>query len=164
MESATDLFLRANAAWDEGQSKIAFALFGQAAKKGDVSAYNSIGYFYDHGIGVRKDPIAALRWYKRAASKGDVCAFSNLGVSYKDKKNFRWAKYWFEKALAGGDEDAALELGKLFLGKMDSHSASCAISYLQIAARSVYIDRQGRTEAKKLLRIAESRASVHLAA
>ena len=44
------LFTQANAAWDKGDLRQAFALFMQAAKLGDVSCQLDLGYFFDQGL------------------------------------------------------------------------------------------------------------------
>jgi TPR repeat protein len=45
--------------------------------------------------------------------RGDIAGCSNLAVCYRDEGNLRWARHWLERALALGDDDAALELKKL---------------------------------------------------
>lgn len=49
-----DLFAKANESWDSGDLRGAFKLFSVAAKNGDASSQNSLGFFYDHGLGVKK--------------------------------------------------------------------------------------------------------------
>jgi TPR repeat protein len=111
--TSDDWFIEANNAWDAGAHKKALALFLKAAAEGDVHAFNSVGYFLDHGIGVKKDPVAARDWYRKAAMRGDIAGCSNLAVCYRDEGSLRWARHWLERALALGDDDAALELKKL---------------------------------------------------
>ncbi|TFY97106.1 tetratricopeptide repeat protein [Ramlibacter humi] len=115
----SELVAEAYGRWEAGENKAAFALFARAAQKKQKLAYNSLGYFYDHGIGVRKDKERALYWYRRAARIGDSCAFYNLGLSYLGMQNVRRARYWLEKAAADGDEDASKALGNL-KGKLNS--------------------------------------------
>ncbi|MET3493082.1 tetratricopeptide repeat protein [Variovorax boronicumulans] len=108
-----DWFIAANDAWDAGALRKALSLFLKAAAAGDIHAFNSIGYFLDHGIGVKKNPDAARDWYRKAAKRGDIAGCSNLAVCYRDEGDLRWARYWLERAHALGDEDAAGELKKL---------------------------------------------------
>jgi len=149
--SADELFDRANKEWDAGKRRQAFRLFSQAAAQGHASAQNSLGYFYDHGIAVAKDSDKAMFWYRKAARRGDVCAYGNLAITYRDAGNFSRAKFWFAKALAGRDDDAAVELAKLCLRGRRPNVAQ-ARKYLKVAVRSKYIFPEKKEEARKLLK------------
>jgi TPR repeat protein len=145
------LFDEANQAWEAGDNRGAFKLFLAAAKNGEEDAYNSVGYFFDHGIGVKKDAASAYAWYRRAAMRGNLAGCLNLGVWYRDAQNIRRARFWFEKAYAQGDGSAAYELGKIHLTQRSNISAKRARQYLEEAASSEYIGDLERTEAKALL-------------
>ena len=56
-----DWFFAANDAWDAGAHKKALSLFLKAAAAGETHALNSVGYFLDHGIGVKQDSAARAR-------------------------------------------------------------------------------------------------------
>lgn len=145
------LFDKANQEWEEGDVETAFKLFFIAANMGDTYAFNSVGYFLEHGIGVSKDRESALLWYKKAAKSGDSCAYSNIGLLYRELGNTRRAKYWLTRAIHEGDGDAALELAKIYLqGKRKVHS-SLAMQYLQIASKSDSITQAGQENANLLL-------------
>lgn len=146
-----DLFMKANERWDAGDLLGAFELFSMAAKGGDASSQNTLGYFYDHGIGVDKSHERALSWYKRSARQGDICAISNIGVSYRDAGDLKRARVWFRKALSLGDMDAALELGKTFIQSDAQGSAGRAKRYLIKAASAREISDAAREEAVALL-------------
>ncbi|MCY1550565.1 Sel1 repeat protein [compost metagenome] len=145
------LFDEANDAWDAGKKKRAFQLFLAAAHSGEEDAFNSVGYFFDHGIGVKKDPASAYGWYRRAAMRGNLAGCLNLGVWFRDAGNLRRSKFWFEKAYAQGDGSAAYELGKLYLNQRSSTSADRALQYLNAAAKSKYIGADEREGARNLL-------------
>ncbi|MBN8757989.1 MULTISPECIES: tetratricopeptide repeat protein [Variovorax] len=147
-----DWFLAANDAWDAGAHKKALSLFLKAAAAGETHALNSVGYFLDHGIGVKKNPAAARDWYRKAAKAGDVAGCANLAICYRDEGNFRWARFWFEKAYAQGDGDAALELGRLFLWEGPNQNRHKVVDYLGKAMASPSITSNGRTEAGALLK------------
>ncbi|CAK0764846.1 Sel1 repeat family protein [Gammaproteobacteria bacterium] len=149
--SSDELFDLANKAWDANELGKAFDLFIQAKNQGCYFALNSIGYFYDHGICVKKDQNAALTWYRRAARHNDSCAFSNIAIIYRDRGNFNRAKYWFLKAIHNGDADAAFELAKLYLAKNKNKSSMMAKHYLRIASESSHIDSFDQQEALRLL-------------
>jgi TPR repeat protein len=136
--SRSVLFDRANDEWEAGNVRKAFELFSQAATAGDPFAQTSLGYFYDEGIGVKKNAEKAIWWYRKAARKGSVAAINNLAITYRDSGNLRRARSWFKKAFSKGDGDAALELAKLSLAgrRQDAKSAK---KYLEAAVGSKYI-------------------------
>ena len=147
-----DWFLAANDAWDAGAHKKALSLFLKAAAAGETHALNSVGYFLDHGIGVKKDAAAARDWYRKAARAGDIAGCANLAICYRDEGNFRWARFWFERAYARGDDDAALELGRLFLWEGPNQNHRKVVDYLSKAAASPCISAEGKKEAGTLLK------------
>lgn len=145
------LFDEANQAWDAGNKKRAYQLFLAAAENGEEDAFNSIGYFLDHGIGTKKDSSGAYTWYRRAAMRGNLAGCLNLGVWFRDAGNLRRSKFWFEKAYAKGDGSAAYELGKIYLRQLSGPSVKRASQYLKVAAKSQYISPDEREDAKALL-------------
>jgi TPR repeat protein len=147
-----DWFFAANDAWDAGAHKKALSLFLKAAAAGETHALNSVGYFLDHGIGVQRNPAAARAWYRKAARAGDVAGCANLAICYRDEGNFRWARYWFERAYAQGDGDAALELGRLFLWEGPNRNDHKVVHYLTQAVASAHATADGRKEAGRLLK------------
>jgi TPR repeat protein len=155
-----DLFLRANREWDSGNEKLAFRLFSQAANGGHASAKNSVGYFLDHGIGVRKNGVQALIWYRRAARQGDLSAYSNIAASYRDAGNARQARTWFARAVERGDGGAAVDLAKLLLETKRKSNTTDAVRYLKAAVKSKYISEDARSEAVQLLK-GESQGTGH---
>ena len=62
--------------------KQAVSLFYEAAKQGFVLAQLALGFCYEHGFGVKKDPKQAVYWYQKAAEQGHASAQFNLGVCY----------------------------------------------------------------------------------
>ena len=95
-------------------------LFGQAvewytkaAKRGNMFAQNNLGNLYDDGKGCEKNPAMAVFWYKQAVKSGCAEAAGNLGVHYRQLGKKRWARYWFERAVAMGDEEAEEEIRNL---------------------------------------------------
>jgi hypothetical protein len=98
----------------------------------------------------RRGPRA--RGTARAARAGDIAGCANLAICYRDEGNFRWARFWFEKAYAQGDDDAALELGRLFLWEGPNQNHRKVVDYLSKAAASQGISAEGRKEAGTLLK------------
>lgn len=147
-----DLFLEANSFWSAGKNSKALARFIAAAESGEHIAFNTIGYFFDHGIGTAKNATAALSWYKKAAKFGDTCAYSNVGICYRDAKNYRQAKFWLERAWATGDHDALFELGKVYLMASNSTSALAkAKDLIRKAIDSEELDKETKKNALQIL-------------
>ena len=69
----------------KGENNVAFKCFEQVAKKGDGSAQYYCGKCYETGIGVEKDYIQALVWYKKAAKNG--IAEAQERVDYYEQHN-----------------------------------------------------------------------------
>src|ERR1700686_677579 len=109
------MFVRADKLWNCGQVRNAFKLFIMAAKAGDRGAQSNVGYFYDNGIGVRRDSSAALYWYMRAYRRGDAIAATNIGTIWRDKNMPQRALSWFARAVKLGDEGSNLEIAKHYL-------------------------------------------------
>lgn len=42
-----------------------------------------VGYAYETGDGTEKDPVAAVKWYRKAAEQGHPKAFGLLGEKYR---------------------------------------------------------------------------------
>src|SRR5579872_4497213 len=60
--------------------KEAFSDASEAAKAGSPRHQTFVGYCYDLGRGVARDPKMARRWYERAVRNGNVDAMFNLAV------------------------------------------------------------------------------------
>ena len=54
------------------------------AEAGDAESEVELGHRYDKGEGVVKDPVEALRWYRKAAAQNYARGQYNLGVCYEE--------------------------------------------------------------------------------
>ena len=70
-------------AYKEGAYSTAYQRWLVLAKKGNAKAQNNLGILYRRGLGVKKDPIEAVKWYQKAADQGFAKAQFNLGLMYK---------------------------------------------------------------------------------
>lgn len=129
---------------------MAFKCFAQSVVAGYSGAEQNLGYCYDEGIGVRKNFLKALYWYKTAWRHGSVSVASNLAMAYAARGNRRQAVYWWRKAVEQGDGDAALDLAKLYRASGHHAAASKAETLIQRAIESKYITPAGREEALAL--------------
>lgn len=96
----------------------AFAAFMELAEQGDVRAQANVGYYYDQGLAVRRNPEEAARWYRLAAEGGNVDAQYNLGAMYEAgegvPRDYGEAYKWLRRAAAQGDRHAAVYVGLMF--------------------------------------------------
>jgi TPR repeat protein len=142
-------FNRASELWERRRLKDAFHLFLSAAADGDVASQTNLGYFYDCGIGTKKNKNAALRWYKKAHRRGDSSATINIGTIYRDRGETKRALQWFERALARGDDDGALEIGKIYVTEGNFTTAA---KYLKRARKSRSVSEDTNEQAAELLK------------
>ena len=100
----------------------------KAAAEGDenAAALNDLGYMYEMGLGVNKNYIEAVKYYRKAAAKGYAVAMFNLGEAYssgtgvvQDKAQ---AADWYRKAASKGYKPAQDALDKLNKLKADNNS------------------------------------------
>jgi TPR repeat protein len=76
----------------------AAALFQALAERGHVLSQRQVGYQYEFGEGLPRNPALAARWYRRAAEQGDAPAQNNLANCYENgigvaenwAESFRW--------------------------------------------------------------------------
>ncbi len=103
-----------------------------AAEYGVPEAQLEMGYWYETGLGVPKDPVEAVRWYMKAAEQGYAEAQHNLGVMYsqgegvsQDKKE---AVKWYTRAAEQG-----LTIDQYNLGVMYYHAKGVERDYAKAA-------------------------------
>lgn len=97
----------------------AAALFRRAAVGGrDPQAQHALAVMLERGIGVKKSPRGALRWYRAAARNDYAPALLNLGFIYVKgvsvPQDFKKARDYFERAAASNLAEAQYNLGLLF--------------------------------------------------
>lgn len=89
------------------------------AKKSDVAAMTLVGELYKDGLGVRRDPAEAARWFKLASDRGDREASFALALAHLEGKgvdvNGAKATALLTAAAAAGHPAAAYQLGLLAL-------------------------------------------------
>jgi TPR repeat protein len=150
---ASDLFRQADSAWDAGNVKSAFRLFLAAARASDRGAQVNLGYFYDKGLGVKRDRTAALYWYRLAYRRGDASAAANIGTIYRDEQQLKRAVSWFQKAVKLGDDGSYLEIAKYYFRRGQDRGK--AIRYLGKVATSQRVAQSEVEEARRLLNAAK---------
>jgi uncharacterized protein len=153
------LHQRAHEAWHAGNHRSAFRLMQAAAKRGsDSAAMSNLGYFYDVGIGVKKNRTSAMKWYGKAYKKGNAGAANNIGTVYRAEGKSKRAIYWFTRAVEMGEIDSNLEIARVFLEDLNIPIA--AIPYLRRvldAKPAIEVTESSREEASLLLKPLERR-------
>jgi len=146
---AEKLFERAGKEWARKNLRSALRLFRAAAKAGDRGALLNIGYFYDKGVGVRRNSLAALYWYKEAWRHGDSAAANNIGTIWRDKQEMKRALAWFHKAADLGHDGANLEIAKHYL-RNERHPKKAKV-YLNKVVQSNRVSESENEEARQIL-------------
>ena len=85
--------------------KQAWALFLDAAFQGHAKSMNLIGRFLDEGWDRRRNPDAAMQWYRRAALAGDYRGQHNLASMLAEHGRAAEAVDWWRRALEQATAD-----------------------------------------------------------
>ncbi len=102
----------------QAQLRKEFEGYKVKAEHGDALAQCNLGNCYYEGIGVAKDYVQAVSWYRKAAEQGDARAQNNLGVCYDHgegvAQDFAQAVSWFRKAVEQNYVMAQVNLGNCY--------------------------------------------------
>jgi localization factor PodJL len=83
-----------------------------------VPAQFRLGGLYEKGLGVKKNPETARRYYLAAGEAGNAKALHNLAVLYAEgidgKPDYQTAAKWFRKAADYGIADSQYNLAVLY--------------------------------------------------
>ena len=110
------IWLEAEKAFDSKNYVLAFSLYKKSADLGNVASMNTLGMMYGGGYLQPVDNFKSLEWHMKAFEKDGSCiSCFNIGITYRHLGEIAKSKEWFLKALEKGDDDAALELAKLYM-------------------------------------------------
>jgi TPR repeat protein len=94
------------------------AALKRSAELGYPDAFASVGYVYEHGIGVEKNTAEAIRWYEKGVEKNDIWSANNLGLAYLNgegvEKNLDKARELFLNAAAQNNSASLQSLGYIY--------------------------------------------------
>jgi TPR repeat protein len=122
--------------------------FLRSATAGNPSGQNHFGVCLCAGRGVRRNDAEALRWFKRALLQRYPVAPNNIASLYADRGNHRRAMFWHRRAVASGDGDALVEVGRrYYAGVGVRRDAEQAVRYFRKAITSKNISQAGREDA-----------------
>jgi len=107
------------AAYKNGQFNRAWQILKPLADLGVKEAQRRIGVMYRHGLGVKKNDQAAIKWYRRAAEQGHIRAQNSLGIMYRFglgvKRNPAEGSKWLLAAAKQGDSKAQENIADMYL-------------------------------------------------
>lgn len=104
----------ADALWEKGDYRGAFAKAIEPAIRGDAHAQFLIGEAYRLGRSVDPDFPQAETWYARAARQGDVAAATELGLLLAGQNLDAAALPWLTMAAQHGEPHALCSLAALY--------------------------------------------------
>ena len=124
-----------------GMKEEAIELFWKAADQGHPHALSTLGFFCEHGEGVRKDFKKALSLYEAAAKIGSPVAQFNIGSSYQNgsccEENLALAFEWYKKAASQGLAEAHWQVGVFYrFGRGTKENFPEAVKHFTHAANS----------------------------
>lgn len=129
-------------------ARAALRWYRQSAIAGNSAGQMHFGVCLCAGRGVRRDKAEALRWFKRALRQGDPSAPGNIASVYKDRGNHRRAMFWYQRAIACGDGDALVEVGRgYYTGIGVRRNPKRAVRCFRKAIISKTITQAGREDA-----------------
>jgi len=156
-----------------GQYEAARSIWLPLADQGYAKAQATMGWIYQTGKGVKKNPKIAFNWYRKAAIQQHVIAQNNLGVAYEQglgvRKNAKKAAKWYKDSAEWGYSFAQYNLGVLYKeGYGVKQNLEEAQFWLQIAALQgveealVALEDINQNVHKKSTMLARSRQPDHL--
>jgi hypothetical protein len=90
----------------------------KAAEQGDIQSQMDLAAFYIFGVGVEKNSLEALKWYRRAADQGNANAQFMVGLMYDQgtdiPQDYIEAAKCYCKAAEQGNAPAQSNLGWMY--------------------------------------------------
>lgn len=144
-----EIFKLADRHYEKGNLDVAFKIFLDLAKSGDIDSMSRVAIMFADGEGTPRDYKKSIYWDKKAAKLGSATSMLNLGITWRTLGELSKSRDCFIKALAAGNGEAALQLGKMYM--FSQKELDTAKAYLQIAVKHKSISQDSINEAKKLL-------------
>ena len=96
----------------------AVEFYRNAAKLGNVSAQDKLGWMYENGLGVTKNYSEAFQWYRKAAEWGCLRRQNQVGWFYQNgwgvRQDYGEAVKWYRKAADQGNANSQNNLGWMY--------------------------------------------------
>lgn len=134
--------------------KSAYQLCSPLAEQGDAGAQFMTGLMYRDGLGVEKDDMQAVHWFRKSAEQGEADAQSGLAFMYSKGKgvirDYEQAELWFRKAAEQGDANAQYNLGSMY-----ARGEGVPKNYIEAYKWSNLASAQGDENAKRHVNLLE---------
>lgn len=109
------------------------------AERGNAAAQDFLGNVYNGGLGIPRNYVEAVKWYRRSATQGFAEAQRNLGNSYRSghgvAQDYVEAVRWYKKSAIQGSTEAQRNLGNMYaMGLGVPGDFVIAYKWLNIAA------------------------------
>jgi len=136
---------------EAGNYRMAARALRRGAAEGNTSCQLNLGNYYTAGKGVKKSMQRAAYWYRKAYENGDRSGAFNLAIEKRNQGNFRWAEFWFKKAVAMRDGSAHIELAKMYISRDQNTKAAAALLRRAIKLGVDDVSDEEKAEAEALL-------------
>ena len=129
---------------DEERAQLTEIQSNAIAPVNDAEAQSQLGTVYFYGLlGVEKNDVKAMHWYRMAADQGDANAQYNLGMMYKngqgDAQDIGQAMRLFEMAANQGHANAQYNLGVMHSRDQREDRYSEAMKWYAMAAEQGHV-------------------------
>ena len=118
VKAVNEYWEKVKEAFRQGQYDTARQYLLLLVEEGDADAMYRMGYFYQHGLGVKQDYAEAMNWYEKSADNGFGMAMLNIGYMYFHalgvEQSYDKAFSWYQKAAYAGVASAKTNLGQMF--------------------------------------------------
>lgn len=119
-------------AFDNSNYNLAINLFIKSCNKNNnKSACHNVGHIYDNGLGVQKNYLEAMKYYKKGCTLGYSHSCYNVGIMYREGqgvyKNEEQSRHYFELSCKKGLMDGCRQFKSSF-GTYDT--LSCVTDYV----------------------------------
>jgi len=108
----------ASVAAKHGDYATAMRLLRRLAEQGNAEAEGEIGYLYQDGDGVPRNPELAMSWFRKSATDGYLLAQNKLGLMYANgwgvPQDGPQSVFWFRKAAEQGYAPAQGSLVRIY--------------------------------------------------
>ena len=134
---ADSLYAKAKRLFDAKQYSESLPYVREGLERDDAQVQNLYGVMLQYGLGVQKDSINAVSYYRKAADKGLPKAQTNLGRIYASQKRFGEAVVWYKLAAEQDFSDAQFMLASCYMvGQGVPHDEKEAVRWLLPAAEA----------------------------
>ncbi|MEA2019715.1 MAG: tetratricopeptide repeat protein [Campylobacterota bacterium] len=119
-------------AFDNANYNLALNLFTKSCNvNNNKSSCHNVGHIYDNGLGVKKNYLQSIEYYKKGCNLGYAGSCYSVGIMYRTgqgvNKDDNQAKYYFELACNKGLMDGCRQYKQSF-GTYDT--LSCVTDYV----------------------------------